>query len=104
VTSGHKFNCSKIFEFNNTSSVNFNLDDLRCYGRDLSNFDRLKQRITIRSMYVSQLELLVNEDVQLSLNETVFTQNCEGEEELDYTIDFPVSTSSCGSCGFFGDL
>lgn len=99
VTSGSKFNCSDIFDFEYKSSVDFDLSDLRCYGKDLSDEEKLKQRVTIRSNFIEQLELLVNEDVKVSLNTTAFSQACEGVEDLETTLDFPKSTSSCNSCG-----
>ena len=97
----------RVFDdrFSRHHGADFDLSDLRCYGRDLSTEERLKQRITIRANDEELLELLVNEDVTVSLNSTVFTQDCVvPEEELDTTLEFPRSTSSCNSCGMHDDL
>ena len=80
------------------------MTDLRCYGRDLSTADKLKQRITIRSNYLEQLNLLVNEDVQLSLNSTVIIQDCIGSDNFDTTLQFPAAASGCHTCGLSGEL
>jgi len=70
ITSGKRFDCDEIFDFDSSSAANFDLSDLRCYGKDLTSNSTLKQRITIRSKYEEQLNLLVNEDVRISLNST----------------------------------
>lgn len=57
-------------------------------------------RITIRADDSETLDLLVNQDVKVSLKSDAFTQDCvEGEEPLDTSLDFPVSAPSCNSCG-----
>ena len=104
ITSGQRFNCSDVFVFEDESDANFDLSDLRCYGYDLSNDSRLKSKITIRSHYRDVLDLLVNQDVTMRLNETVFTQDCVADENLDLTLKFPRATPSCQTCGFFDEL
>jgi hypothetical protein len=105
ITNGERFNCSEIFDFSYASSVDFNLDDIRCVGRDISDDDTIKTRITIRSSDEEQLNLLVNEDVKISLKDDVFEQDCTMPKKgLDLTLDFPGSTQSCHTCGKDGDL
>ena len=106
ITSGDKFDCDEIFDFDYASSVDFNLEDLRCYGSEIESDGGVKQRITIRSNDEEQLNLLVNQDVQIKLKEDVFSQECTlPKNGLDTTLEFPVSSSSCHTCGaLHGDL
>ena len=105
ITSGKRFNCSEIFDFEyDANEVDFEVDDIRCYGKDVSNDDEVVQRITIRSNDRDKLELLVDQDVKLSLNATVFSMDCAGDnEDLDLALEFPVSAPSCHTCGSLHD-
>lgn len=58
-------------------------------------------RIKITSEDNSLLRAVIKEKVTLVLDNALFMHlECVANEDLDYTIDFPASTSACPSCGF----
>jgi ribosomal protein S10 len=62
-------------------------------------------RIKITSTDEDLLKEVVRENVELVLNDSLFVQECvellpPEHELIDFTIDFPASSSGCASCGF----
>jgi len=90
-----------IFNITGANATEYDLDGLQCSATDTSTLTILKTRVRISSSDTALLTQIVKENIKLILDSSLFSQDCvSGDDTLDYTIDFPASSSGCSSCGF----